>query len=198
MDVGEQSIEQFLGAIASENVSPASGSAAAVTAAMGAALCEMTCIHTRNNDPGGVAVEVASIGDQLAEHRTQLLALARQDAHIIEAVFAGSSPDPSQAELKRLLGIPLSVAEVSLGILEQGGRIVEGIDRAVAADAKTGIILATASFDGAICIVQSNLDQVSDQTVAERMDGRIEELLDAAEDITDDLPRSPSSNLRRG
>lgn len=198
MGVGEQSIEQFLGNIASENVSPASGSAVAITGAMGAALCEMTCIHALDNDPGGVAVDVESIGNQLAGHRTQLLALARQDAQIIEAVFAGSSPDPSPAEIKRLIGIPLSVAEVSLGILEHGGRIVEGIDRAVAADAKTGIILANASFDGAIFIVHSNLDQVSDQTFAEQMDGRIGELLEAAEDIADDLPRSPSSNLRRG
>lgn len=198
MDVGEQSIEQFLGDIASENVSPASGSAVAITGAMGAALCEMTCIHTLNNDPGGVDIEVESIGNQLAGHRTQLLALARQDAQIIEAVFAGSSPDPSQAEIKRLMGIPLSVAEVSLGILEHGGRVVEGIDRAVASDAKTGIILAYAAFDGALFIVQSNLDQVSDQTFAEQLDGRIEELLEAAENIAEDLPRSPSSNLRRG
>jgi hypothetical protein len=53
-DSRRRGIDGFLASIASDAISPASGSAVKVTGAMGAALCEMTCLHLLNqNDVGG-------------------------------------------------------------------------------------------------------------------------------------------------
>lgn len=189
MDLKAYSIEQFLSEIASANVSPAGGSTVAVAGAMGASLCEMTCIHTLNRDTGGVnESEIISTRDQLGAQREALLQLAEQDARVIETVFKGSSTDASQTEVKRSLGVPLSIAESCLAVLEHGAKIVAWNDRAVVADAETGIILANASLEAAIHIVNRNLDHVSDQSFIGRMEGRASEIVAAADKTAEDLP----------
>lgn len=198
MDFEDQTIEQFLTDIASENVSPASGSAVATTGAMAASLCEMTCVHTLNDDPGETRADVESTRNQLTRHRNQLLRLAGQDAEIIETVFSRSRPGPDNAGLKRLLGVPLAIAETCLDVLENGAKIVEWTDRAVVADAKTGIILANASLNAASFIVKSNLDRVSDQTFANQMDRRVREIAEAADKIADGFRGDLSADGRWG
>lgn len=46
MDHVDRPVDRFLAAVASENLTPAGGTAAAVVGATGAALCEMVCIHS--------------------------------------------------------------------------------------------------------------------------------------------------------
>jgi formiminotetrahydrofolate cyclodeaminase len=187
MDIQAYTIAEFLSEIASENVAPAGGSAVAVTGAMGSALCEMTCIHTLNSNPSGAhASEITTTRDQLAAQRQTLLQLAGEDARVIETVFKGS--DASQAEVNRSLGVPVSIAETCLGVLEQGATIGEWTDRAVGADANTGLMLANGSLRAAIFIANSNLDQVSDQSFVTRMEGRIAEIVAAADAIADESP----------
>lgn len=187
MDVKAYPIAQFLSEIASENVSPAGGTAVAVAGAMGAALCEMTCIHTLTRNPAGAdASEISTTRDQLAAQRETLLQLAGQDARVVETVFTGS--EASQTEVKRSLGVPASIAETCLGVLEQGATIGDWTDRAVVADANTGLVLANASLNAAIFIVNSNLDHVSDQSFVTEMEARVGEIVAAADSIADGLP----------
>ncbi len=190
MDIQEDTIAEFLSEIASENVAPAGGSAVAVAGAMGAALCEMTCIHTLNSIRSGAHTsEITTTRDQLRAQRETLLHLAGEDARVIETVFTGSAA--SQADVKRALEVPLSIAETCLDVLEQGATIGEWTDRAVAADANTGLMLADASLRAAIFIVNANLDHVSDQSFVTEMEGRIAEIVAAADAIADELPAIP-------
>lgn len=191
MGLEDDTIEQFLSKIASANISPAGGSVVAVTGAMGASLCEMTCIHTLNNNTVGESeAEITTARARLRAQRETLLQLAEQDAQVIETVFKGSNTNASQAEVKRSLGVPLSIAETCLDVLEYGAKIVEWNDRAVVADAKTGIILANASLEAAILIVNSNLDNVSDQSFVDHMEGRVGEIVEAADELTEELSGS--------
>lgn len=187
MDIQEYTIAQFFAEIASENVAPAGGSVVAVAGAMGAALCEMTCVHTLNSDTSEAqASEITTTRDQLAAQRETLLQLAGQDARVVETVFTGE--EASQAEVKRSLGVPASIAETCLGVLEQGATIVEWNDRAVVADANTGLVLANAALNAAIFIVNSNLDHVSDQSFVTEMEARVGEIVTAADSIAEGLP----------
>lgn len=181
MDLEHDSIEQFLSDIASSNVSPAGGSAIAISGAMGASLCEMACIHTLNdNDVGESVAEITTTRDQLKGQRKTLLQLARQDAQVIDSLFRGSGSDATPADRKRSLGVPLAIAETCLDVLDQGAKIVQWTDRAVVADAKTGIILANASLNGGIFIVNDNLDLVSDQSFVDQIEMRVGEVVEAA------------------
>lgn len=192
MQLGEQTIEQYLSNIASENVSPAGGSAVAIAGATGASLCEMTCIHKLNSNRTDVDnSEITAARDDFSSLREELLQLADRDAQVIEAVYSGPSQDVSQTDIKRSLGVPLAIAESCLGVIENGTMVVEEGDHDVVADAKTGILLARASVFAAILIVNSNLDHVSDQSYKAQIERRVGEIMDAHDELIDDLSSIP-------
>lgn len=187
MEFGAQSIERVLDQMASETVAPASGSAIATTGAMGAALCEMTCVHTLDNEPAEAPMDLRDPRDRLRNTRGELLALAGEDARVIERVFSPSSPDPTSADTERILEVPVSIAEAGVQVIEIGGTLVDEIDRAVVADAKTGVILANAAFEGALWIVTDNLGQVSDASVVARTEERVGTLVEARDSLAEEL-----------
>lgn len=194
MDFGAQSIDEFLDAIASETVAPASGSAVATTGAMGAALCEMACVHTLGNDPEEVPIDLEGLRDRLRTKRGQLLRLAGQDTQVIETVFAATSADPTPADTDRLVGIPVSIAEAGLAVIEMGSTVVDGVDRTVVADARAGLLLADASFEGALWLVRNNLDRVSDAARVEQTEERVADLVETRTGIDADLADSVRSD----
>lgn len=194
MDVGAQSIEGFLDEMASESVGPAGGSAVATTGAMAAALCEMACVHTLEKDPEVGPIDPGDLRDQLRTERGQLLELAGQDAQVIERVFSDTRPDPTPSETERMLGIPVSIAEAGLAVIELGSTVVAGVDGAVVADAKTGVHLADASFEGALRIVTSNLSGASDTSFVEQIEERVTDLVDDRDRIAAETPDSVLSD----
>lgn len=188
MDLEDETIEQFLSKIASSNISPAGGSAAAVIGAMGTSLCEMTCIHTLNsNIVEGDISEIISVREDLRANRETLLQLAEQDAQVIETAFSGSGTGVNQTEMKQSLGVPLSIAETSLDVLEVGARILEWHDRPVISDAKTGLILTNGSLSASIFIINSNLDLLTNQSFIEQIEKRVGAIVEAADNTAVEL-----------
>ena len=120
MTDGERSIEAFLSAVASEEVTPAGGTAAAVGGATGAALCAMGCLHTVGaegaNDSD--APDLPSIRDDLRWYRGRLIALADADADAdAVAALLAAHPDGIGTEHRRATGVPLAVAEACSAVL---------------------------------------------------------------------------------
>ncbi|WP_311173782.1 cyclodeaminase/cyclohydrolase family protein [Halobellus ordinarius] len=182
----ERTIDEYLAAIASEQVAPAGGSAVAIAGAMGAALCEMVCIHTLaardepDRDPDANAATRADGEATLRELRTdlererhRLLALADGDAELVEDLFGGGANGSTARLRKRATGIPLAIAEASVTVLDGATIASERGRPGVAADATTGAYLADAAIRASLATVRTNLETLSDDEfaadVAERM-----------------------------
>jgi len=176
-------IGEFLDAIASERVTPAGGTAAAITGATGAALCEMVCVHTVDaadvrSDAGSEATVGESDGESLTELRTglrrrrrKLLALGGKDATLVDELF-GDEGTPSTRLQRRAAGIPLAIAEEAVAVLTDAETACRRGRSGVAADAKTGAYLADAAVRASLETVRINVAALPDRSFAMDLEDR--------------------------
>lgn len=178
-------IDEFLARIASENVAPAGGSAAAVVGATGASLCEMVCVNTA---PNGDAGPLADVRDELRDARRRLLDLAETDAAVIDDLFPAATSAASG--IKRAIGVPLTIAEACLTVLDLAVDVTERGTRTTVGDAVTGVLLAHAALRASVFTVRSNLDYVSDASFVDAVERRAAEAEAGAEDAYDRAMRN--------
>jgi len=193
MGYDEVRIGTFLDDVASERVTPAGGTVVGVAGAMGAALCEMACIHTINareaDDQqardGDERAERSfeEIRDDLARQRRELLALADQDATLVDELFGGDAGDPTDRLQKRATGIPLATAESSLAVLEDAAVVVEGGRAGVVADARAGAYLADAAVQASLSTVRVNAASLPDRSFAETIVARADTIAASAAEV---------------
>jgi hypothetical protein len=126
MTYADDSIDDFLSAVASESVTPAGGTTAAVVGATGAALCEMVCLHS------------SDVADADADAVATLLAAQPTDD-------AGATP-----EAKRATGVPLAIAEACSAVLDHAPVVTEVGSPVAVPDAVTGAVLARAAVRAAV------------------------------------------------
>ena len=214
-------IDAFLDSIASPQVTPAGGSTAAVVGAMGAALCEMVCIHTvqkvgANKADGSRDTHEAVDGPRNShdtvdgpkdshetvdtlEHsrkvfhtqRDHLLTLADADAEAVDALLAATEPADLTHERrsKRAIGVPLTIAEGCLTVLDEAPTVVTQGTASAVPDAITGAYLTHAAGLAAVFTVRTNLDAAGDPDFETRIDDRAadtERAIDAAFEATID------------
>lgn len=186
MNCPSQTITAFLDAVASENVTPAGGTAAAVTGATGAALCEMVCIHTIEKEgDGDVDPELRPARDELNAQREHLLRLADADAGVVDDL-SGSGP-PSQAVLKRATGVPLTIAEACATVLDAAVvPAAVGTERA-RPDAVTGAYLVQSGLQSAVFTVRTNTDYIDDRAFTDQMATRISTIAQSGSDAFDQI-----------
>lgn len=197
---------EFLDAVASERVAPAGGTAAAVTGATGAALCEMVCVHTiaaADDTAGGLPEEDgAAVGpdtaqgadsEELRELRTglrrrrrKLLALGDADAALVDDLF-GDGGEASARLRRRAAGIPLAVAEAALSVLTDAETVHRRGRAGVAADAKTGAYLADAAVRASLETVRINAAALPDRSVATDLQTRATAVGESADGVRDRL-----------
>lgn len=183
MDYRATTIDEFLARIASENVTPAGGTAAAVVGAIGASLCEMVCIHTVEKDEYiNVAADVADVRDELWRQRDHLLELAEADAEVVDELFSTVDGDLNQSDVKRSIGIPLTVAVACQNVLDLAIEVTRKGNRNALADAGTGVILVHAALCASVFTVRSNVDYVSDQSFINEVEQRLTEIESRAND----------------
>ncbi|MFD1599930.1 cyclodeaminase/cyclohydrolase family protein [Halobellus rarus] len=204
MSYDDVRIGAFLDDVASERVAPAGGTVVAVTGAMGAALCEMACIHTmsardavdqtvRNGADGEAERPFEAIRGDLARRRRELLALAEQDATLVDELFGSDAGEPTDRLEKRAAGIPLATAESSLAVLNAAAVVVERGRSGVAADARAGAYLADAAVQASLSTVRVNAAALSDRSFAETMAARADALSASAADVRSEVLGSDHS-----
>ncbi|MCJ0621367.1 cyclodeaminase/cyclohydrolase family protein, partial [Haloarcula hispanica] len=179
MTFADQPISEFLDDVASGQVTPSGGAVAAVGGAMGAALCEMVCIHTVGTDGSEAAAdELSEVGDTLADRRERLLALADEDAATVDAVGAAiESGDDArmQAASKRSTEVPLETAEVCLDVVEHARTVTAKGTPVAVPDAAVGALLAAAALQASVATVRANLDMIDDESFVAAMKQRADE-----------------------
>jgi formiminotetrahydrofolate cyclodeaminase len=175
-------IGEFLDAIASERVAPAGGTAAAITAATGAALGEMVCVHTiAAADDGGESDDLPELRAGLRRRRRKLLALGDQDATLVDELFGGG--EPSTRLQRRAAGIPLAVSEAAVRVLTDAETVHRRGRPGVAADAKTGAYLADAAVRASLETVRINIAALPDQSFAATLEDRATDVERSATEV---------------
>lgn len=178
-----QPIDEFLSGIASRRVTPAGGSASAVSGAIGASLCEMVCLHTvEKAGDDAVSEELVEAGETLRTQRDELLTLADADAAVVDGLFGANGNQRDEQQLKRAIGIPLTIARACLTVVESAEVVADTGTRTALADAATGVMLARAALQASLFTARSNLDAVPDQSFVDGIERRTTEIERTAEE----------------
>jgi formiminotetrahydrofolate cyclodeaminase len=179
----DQTIAELLSRIASERVAPAGGTAAAIVGAIGAALCEMTCVHTVNKRRSeGETADLAAVGDELRRQRAHLLRLADTDASVVDDLFSGADGEMDQSEIKRSVGVPLTIADACLNVLNLAIAVTEDGDKNAVLDAGTGVCLAHSALRASVFTVRSNVDQVAEPAFVSEVERRVTEIAESGDE----------------
>lgn len=177
MDPRTSTIEEYLARTASEHVSPAGGTAAAVVGAVGTSLCEMVCTHTLENDEdANVEDAFAKLRDELRRQREHLLNLAEADATVVDELFSATASETTQSDVKRSIGVPVTIAVACDTVLDLAVEVTAMGNRNALADAGTGVFLVRAALRAALFTVRINTDALSDQSFRDEVEQRAAEL----------------------
>jgi formiminotetrahydrofolate cyclodeaminase len=181
-NVGAQSIDGFLAALASGAPSPGGGSAAALAGALAAALIAMVCRVTSEREPA--ARDLAGLAVTADGLRDRLKGLAGADAEAYEALLAArrlpahARPAAAQAALRRATEVPIDVVAASRDALALADRIA-GVARAsTLSDLQVAAALARAALDGAAVTARMNLRDSTDRDFAGVAERHVDTLVD--------------------
>ncbi len=174
MTLAQETLDAFLSSIASENIAPGGGSAAAVVGATGTALCEMVCIQTPGDE------DLAGRRADLEASRDRLMELAETDRRLVDENFGGGTVSLDQSDFKRLTGVPLSIAEEAGTVLETATVVVaEGNENAVA-DGIVGATVTKGALDAAVFTARCNLPYLEDDDYVSETSERLDAIEAAA------------------
>lgn len=139
----ELSVADFAAAVGAQSPAPASGSALAVSAALAAALAELTARVTDDDDAVREATGL----------RGRLLAIADEDA----AAYAAFMDERNETTRSRTIDVPLELAEAAARVAGLAARLEQQADRTLAGDAAAAVGLAGAVVRAAARLVEINL-----------------------------------------
>jgi formiminotetrahydrofolate cyclodeaminase len=146
-ELGKQSVERFLEAVASDAPSPGGGSSSAVAAALAAALVEMSGRLARRAD----VVEAAG------RLRHEALKLAEEELTSYAPVLIARTSDERSTALAAASEPPARVAEVAAQVAALGLDVADSSSTAVRGDALAGVALAEAAASAAARLVAINV-----------------------------------------
>jgi methenyltetrahydrofolate cyclohydrolase len=135
-------LAELLDVIGAATPAPASGTAAACAAALGAALAELAA---------GVSRDDAAVAEA-QELRARLLALADDDAEAYTAFLA----ERSDATRARIIEVPQEISAAAAQVAALGERLARDGKASVAGDAQAAVELATGARRAADQLVAVN------------------------------------------
>jgi formiminotetrahydrofolate cyclodeaminase len=131
MSLNQLRVAELLEALGARTPAPASGAAAALTGALGAALVELAARFAGDDES---ATSANALAGRLAE-------LADEDGDAYAAFMA----DRRDASRERTIAVPLEVADCADRVVALGAHVRAQLASAVAADAEAGEALARAA-----------------------------------------------------
>ena len=146
-ELGKQSLEDFLDAVAADTPAPGGGTSAGVATALAAALVEMS----------------AALGDRSGEQeragelRLRALKLAEEELSSYAPVLEAPTEADRVTALDAASEPPAQIAELAAEVAELGASVAESASEAVRGDALTGVTLAEAAAAAAARLVAINV-----------------------------------------
>jgi methenyltetrahydrofolate cyclohydrolase len=147
-ELGNQSLDSFLGAVADGTPAPGGGSSAGVTAALAAALVEMAA---RLGDLDDAVVAASRL-------RAETLRLAEEELSSYAPVLDAETVADRATALDAASEPPAQIAEAAAEVAELGVKVASSSSLAVRGDALTGVILAEAAACAAARLVATNVE----------------------------------------
>ena len=178
MDFEKLSFEGLLAAFSSDSPTPGGGTAAALSAAMGAALAEMVAALTLSKEKYAASHEtVRAIAGAARRARQEFLWLAREDSEAYDAVVAARGlPKETDAErngrARRMAESNRLAAEVPMRTARAALRLLATLPDLAAkgnANAGTAALLLEAACQAALLNVAINLPGADDRDFVGKM-----------------------------
>jgi glutamate formiminotransferase/formiminotetrahydrofolate cyclodeaminase len=167
--------QDFLEALAADTPTPGGGSAAAYSAAAGAALVAMVARLTLGRKKyAAVETQMRDVLERAEALRQALTAAIAEDATAFEAVMAAfklpkDTPEENQARQAAIESAMLKAAQVPLEVARKAVEVMRLALQALAhgnlntiSDAATALALARAALSGAACNVRINLSNLKE------------------------------------
>ena len=196
--IKDMSIEAFLEALAARQSTPGGGSAAAVSAAMGAALISMVANFTVGKK-GCDEAEAARILARSERLRLDLTAAIKADVDAFNQVMAAyGMPRENEAEkaargpaiqaaLKAATDAPLECARLSREVIELSRSAAETGNVNVISDAGVAALAGYAGLKSAALNVYINIGNIKDQAFAEDRRARLTSCLAGMEALKEEV-----------
>jgi formiminotetrahydrofolate cyclodeaminase len=169
--VKEQTVGDYLEALASTAAVPGGGSAAALTAAMGAALVSMvaklSARQARADEDRSALTAVVPEMDELA---ARLLELSQQDIEayrgVIDSKKSGADGDQLAAAYQRAAEVPLETASLAAEGMALAGEVSKRAWEMTASDLAVANELLQTGMHGALGNVAINLPELKGEAAA--------------------------------
>lgn len=195
---GDQSVSEFLAAIASSKPVPGGGSVAAHTGALGAALVHMVAgLTVGKKKYAAVENEMKEVAAKALELTARLSSLVKRDADAFSAVsLAYKLPNEKPEDTARrkqkieqsLLGaatVPLETARACLEVAKLAFTCAERGNANALSDSGVAALLAQAGARGAAYNVMINISGLDDKDAATSLRSSIESLMDECDAVCD-------------
>ena len=187
----QQTVTDFLDALASNAPAPGGGSVAALSGALGAALLSMVCNLTLGKKKyAAVQDEIAALVDKTEALRHRLTGLLEADVQVYTGVSAAykmprKTPEAKAARsaaiqeaLKAAAQVPLQVAEACVEVLDLCTQTAEQGNLNAVSDAGVAALMAEAGLRSAALNVIINVNAIKDEAFSAKLQGDLDALLE--------------------
>jgi formiminotetrahydrofolate cyclodeaminase len=196
----DQTVVQFLDALASSAPAPGGGSAAALSGSLGAALVSMVCNLTLGKKKyADVQDEISALVEQSETLRHRLVDLLEADVEVYTGVSRAykmprKTPEEKAARsaaiqeaLKEAARVPMQVAEACVQVLDLCTPAAELGNVNAVSDAGVAALLAEAGLRSAALNVIININAIKDATFSDALRGELDLLLEGRPALKDQV-----------
>ena len=196
----DQTIVQFLDALASSAPAPGGGSAAALSGALGAALVSMVCNLTLGKKKyAAVQEDISALLERSEALRHQLIDLLQADVQVYTGVSQAyrmprKTPEEKAARsaaiqqaLKSAAQVPMQVAEACAQVLDLCTPAAEIGNVNLVSDAGVAALMAEAGLRSAALNVIINVNAIKDETYGNALGDELELLLEGKPALKDQI-----------
>lgn len=189
---GEQTIDSFLGLLASNAPVPGGGGASSLVAAVGAALASMTCNLTVGKKKyADVEEEIKALRDEADALRSRFVALIQRDADgfkpLADAFRLPNATDEEKAYRDEVLEreyvnackVPFEIVECCCRGIDLCIVVADKGSKMVLSDVASGLILLEAAMRSASLNIYINTRSMKDREKAEALKAKADELISA-------------------
>ncbi len=199
MGVKEQTIEEFLSAVAAATPTPGGGSVAALAGALSVALSRMVAGLARGKT-GYEAVQddLARIEERAVPIQERLRLLVDEDSASYQLVVSAmrmpkttegekaARVEAMQAAYREATKVPLETLERGVEAIELAKEVAEKGNRSAFTDCGVAVLLAEAAIRGASLNVRVNLASVRDESFRSSVEEKVDGLLARAQSFGHD------------
>jgi formiminotetrahydrofolate cyclodeaminase len=173
-----QTIDKYLQDLAGRTIAPGGGSAAALTAALGAGLNMMVLNFSMKKDEPELGAQFLMVTrTQQEESLDRLSSLIEEDCVIFAQLMKSLSNDKdSQKEYKEATDVPVNICEECYKSMEITRFLLENGNKNLITDVGCAAHMLKAAFDSARLEVDVNLNYIKDQDYIHKITGKLDEI----------------------